>query len=217
MGWVISSPTAGDVDGDGLVEVIATTREGNVFVWDTPAPASSTAIPWQGFGRDRRNTQNHESGVSPLAAPRAPLEALVWVLQSIERSAGEILAGTPLGHKSLVPIAFPHVISQVEDSLASGAPLASSGFLLAAVSLATPPAARAALAPLRLELLAGVGDAAERQLEAIACDPGDKACRTCRGKVESMLQLADRLAGSHQYFPELDTRARALSLALSCQ
>jgi hypothetical protein len=36
-------------------------------VWDTPAPATEAAIPWQSFGRDRRNTRNLASGVSPLA------------------------------------------------------------------------------------------------------------------------------------------------------
>ncbi len=69
-GWVIGTPAAGDVDGDGRIEVVVVTREGRLFVWDTPARASEKAIPWQGFGRDRRNTRNHESGVSPLAEPR---------------------------------------------------------------------------------------------------------------------------------------------------
>jgi hypothetical protein len=66
-GWVIGTPAVGDVDGDGLSEVVASTREGRLFVWNTPAPATESAIPWQSFGRDRRNTRNLASGVSPLA------------------------------------------------------------------------------------------------------------------------------------------------------
>jgi hypothetical protein len=39
-GWNISNPAIGDVDGDGLNEVVTLTREGNLFVWDTTAPAA---------------------------------------------------------------------------------------------------------------------------------------------------------------------------------
>jgi hypothetical protein len=63
-GWNLASPTLGDLDGDGLVEVVAVTREGWLFVWDTPGVASAAALPWAGYGRDRRNTQNLASGVT---------------------------------------------------------------------------------------------------------------------------------------------------------
>ncbi len=84
-GWIIASPTAGDVDGDGRIEVVAATREGNLYVWDTPAAATEAAIPWQGFGRDRRNTQNLHSGVSPLAPRPEPGSALAWELEALDR------------------------------------------------------------------------------------------------------------------------------------
>ncbi|MFQ5740668.1 MAG: S8 family serine peptidase [Acidobacteriota bacterium] len=67
-GWIIGSPTPGDVDGDGLIEWVAATREGRLYVWDTAAPATEEAILWQGFGHDRRNTQNLSSGV-PMTSP----------------------------------------------------------------------------------------------------------------------------------------------------
>ena len=82
-GWLVATPAAGDVDGDGLVAVVAVTREGRLFVWDTPAAAGEAALPWAGFRRDRRNTGNLDSGVSPLAAPRAPFEAFAWWLEAI--------------------------------------------------------------------------------------------------------------------------------------
>ncbi len=81
-GWILASPVAGDVDGDGKVEVIAATREGNLYVWDTPAAATESSLPWPGMGRDRRNTQNLDSGVSSLAAPRDPSEAFDWLIES---------------------------------------------------------------------------------------------------------------------------------------
>jgi len=82
-GWVIATPTVGDVDGDGLIELVASTREGDLFVWNTDAPATADAIPWQGFGRDRRNTQNLSSGVSPLAPVRDPVARARWRVEAI--------------------------------------------------------------------------------------------------------------------------------------
>jgi hypothetical protein len=67
-GWLIGTPAVGDVDGDGQTEVIASTREGRLFVWRTPGVSSESAIPWQSAGRDRRNTHNLDSGV-PTTAP----------------------------------------------------------------------------------------------------------------------------------------------------
>ncbi len=65
-GWLVASPTVGDVDGDGQLEVVAATREGNLYVWDTPSAAVAGSVQWQGFGADRRNSQNWSAGlVSP--------------------------------------------------------------------------------------------------------------------------------------------------------
>ncbi|HXK59475.1 MAG TPA: FG-GAP-like repeat-containing protein [Acidobacteriota bacterium] len=82
FGWLLASPAAGDVDGDGKIEVVAATREGNLYIWDTPALASETSLPWPGMGRDRRNTQNLNSGVSSLAEPRTLLDALEWMAEA---------------------------------------------------------------------------------------------------------------------------------------
>jgi hypothetical protein len=57
-GWHIANPAIGDVDGDGLNEVVALTREGNLFVWDTTAPAG--AAEWPKKRHDLRNTGNYE-------------------------------------------------------------------------------------------------------------------------------------------------------------
>ena len=42
-GWLLAAPSVGDVDGDRRLEVVAVTREGFLFVWDTPAPAAGAA------------------------------------------------------------------------------------------------------------------------------------------------------------------------------
>jgi hypothetical protein len=94
-GWHIATPSAGDVDGDRRTEIVAVTREGSLFVWDTPAPARDAALPWPGFGRDRRHTQNLASGVSSLAGERDPRAALRWQLEAIGLEVEALAAELP--------------------------------------------------------------------------------------------------------------------------
>ena len=54
-GWLLASPAVGDVDGDGRAEVVAVTRDGYLYVWDTPARAGSMR-EWPSFRHDARNT-----------------------------------------------------------------------------------------------------------------------------------------------------------------
>jgi hypothetical protein len=46
-GWMLGSPAAADIDGDGLIEVVGATREGFLFVWDTPGKANRAGF-WGG-------------------------------------------------------------------------------------------------------------------------------------------------------------------------
>ena len=55
-GWHVANAAIGDVDGDGLNEVVALTREGNLFIWDTTAPAGPQQ--WPKKRHDLRNTGN---------------------------------------------------------------------------------------------------------------------------------------------------------------
>ncbi|MDP8256101.1 MAG: S8 family serine peptidase [Candidatus Alcyoniella australis] len=57
--FIISSPALGDLDGDGLLEVVLNTHNGNLFAWNTVAPAcssSGSAPEWPMFGHDEHNT-----------------------------------------------------------------------------------------------------------------------------------------------------------------
>jgi Subtilase family/FG-GAP-like repeat len=53
-GWLLASPAVGDIDGDGRNEVVAVTRDGYLFVYDTPGRPS--ALEWPAFRHDARNT-----------------------------------------------------------------------------------------------------------------------------------------------------------------
>ncbi|MEA2398577.1 MAG: cell wall-associated protease [Thermoleophilaceae bacterium] len=54
-GWLLASPAVGDVDGDGKLEVVAVTRDGYLYVWDTPARAGGQR-QWPSFRHDPRNS-----------------------------------------------------------------------------------------------------------------------------------------------------------------
>ncbi|HSJ97902.1 MAG TPA: FG-GAP-like repeat-containing protein, partial [Myxococcota bacterium] len=158
-GWHIASPTAGDVDGDGLTEIVAFTREGKLFVWDTPASATDAALPWTGFGRDRRNTQNQASGVPSTAGAPDALAGLGWVLEHLRSELDRLAAELPLSEARLlrrsaapflIPVALDHLIADRELRLAALLPGIENGLLLAIPELAPlearfPPAVRATL------------------------------------------------------------------------
>src|SRR5207247_8677804 len=44
-GWHVANAAIGDVDGDGLSEVVTLTREGNLYIWDTSPPVGSQESP----------------------------------------------------------------------------------------------------------------------------------------------------------------------------
>ena len=53
--WQTSTPSLGDLDGDGTLEVVQTTRLGTLFVWSTPGAACQTGT-WRKFRHDEWNT-----------------------------------------------------------------------------------------------------------------------------------------------------------------
>jgi hypothetical protein len=57
--WQTGSPTVGDLDGDGKLEVVSTTQEGNFFAWKTQGPAclgDESAADWGRFHHDPYNS-----------------------------------------------------------------------------------------------------------------------------------------------------------------
>jgi hypothetical protein len=54
-GWMIWSPSAGDLDSDGTIEIVGNTREGNTMVWHTAGLAASN-VEWWRYRHDEWNT-----------------------------------------------------------------------------------------------------------------------------------------------------------------
>jgi hypothetical protein len=65
-GWTISSPTAGDVDGDGKVDVVTSTREGYVLAWGTDGEAGD--LEWPTYKGDAQRTGRY-AGNLPASVP----------------------------------------------------------------------------------------------------------------------------------------------------
>jgi hypothetical protein len=69
-GWTQATPSAGDADGDGDLEVTTITREGWTFLWETDAPAcdaggTSTNEEWWTFHHDEHGTANYGHDARP--------------------------------------------------------------------------------------------------------------------------------------------------------
>ena len=67
-GWHMASPAVGDLDGDGLVELVAPVREGRIFAWRTAGPLCGNH-PWRTYHHDNRRTGNYDE---PIIDPRCP-------------------------------------------------------------------------------------------------------------------------------------------------
>ncbi|MHB1843752.1 MAG: S8 family serine peptidase [Deltaproteobacteria bacterium] len=57
-GWLLATPAVGDIDGDGLIDVVVPTREGWLFAWHGHGRADQ-AIAWESFHHDAMNSGNY--------------------------------------------------------------------------------------------------------------------------------------------------------------
>ncbi|HWH29669.1 MAG TPA: S8 family serine peptidase, partial [Mycobacteriales bacterium] len=67
-GWTVVAAAAGSLTGDGSREIASTTREGDLFVWSTPAHACDPAS-WREYGHDGWNSGNATTDALRPARP----------------------------------------------------------------------------------------------------------------------------------------------------
>jgi subtilisin family serine protease len=63
-GWLLAVPAIGDIDGDGKLEIVAVTRDGWLYTFDTPTDAR-TRTEWPAFRHDARNSGRYASSPTP--------------------------------------------------------------------------------------------------------------------------------------------------------
>jgi hypothetical protein len=68
-GWIFATPSVGDADGDGQLEVTTLTREGTSFMWDTDRPACGTNDEWWTSRHDEWNTGAYGTDTRPPGTP----------------------------------------------------------------------------------------------------------------------------------------------------
>jgi hypothetical protein len=212
-GWHIGAPTPGDVDGDGMNEVVIISREGKLFVWDTPAPATEAGLPWQGFGRDRRNTKNGQSGVSSLAGDVDPLAGLGWELEQIQSDIAALIdeltpPDSTLLKRSPAPFLIPLALGHVAASNEFGAAKTLSGI---EVGLRLPTHPIAGLAPLHQRFTGAVRATLQREIDQTECGAADITCQRNLMKAEFCLWLGDNVIATD---PRGATRYWSIGIAV---
>ncbi|MBX6420984.1 MAG: VCBS repeat-containing protein [Nevskia sp.] len=115
-GWVVFSPSAGDLDGDGHTELVATTREGYVFVWKTAGTYAGNR-EWWSYHHDEWNTGRYGTDTRPPGALRAFTADATHRTLSFTAPGDDWYDGQPDHYRlvpddaSLKPVDLPAVVS----------------------------------------------------------------------------------------------------------
>lgn len=82
-GWIYASPSVGDADGDGDLDLTTLTREGWSFLWDTGVPAcDGSNAEWWTFHHDEHGTANYGHDARPPGTA-GELEAVAGPRRSV--------------------------------------------------------------------------------------------------------------------------------------
>src|SRR5262249_6964235 len=150
--WQTATPSVGDVDGDGTVEVVQTTRLGTVFVWKTAGDACQSD-QWRKFHHDEWNTGTYGTDTRrpariedlTLSTAGGPV-TLAWTAVGADgrcgtaasyqlRAAAAPISRSSFGTATTLPIAAPGSAGALEAATFT-APLGMPFFALRAVDAA---------------------------------------------------------------------------------
>ena len=132
-GWIFATPSVGDLNGDGKLDVVTVTREGFAFAWRTGVDAcgggSRTNDEWWTFHHDEHGTARYGYDARPPGAPtglRRTKEGRAVRLHW-EAPGDDLLCGRAARYRvvaSRAPVEGPED-GQVVDSGEAGQPGAS--------------------------------------------------------------------------------------------
>jgi Subtilase family len=126
-GWIESTPTVGDADGDGRLDVGVVTREGWSFLWRTGISACGDSNDqWWSFHHDERGTANYGVDGRPPGSPEnlvATRNANASVTVSWRQPGDDWLCGAAARYRVIAadgPIQHPGDGQVIADVAASG-------------------------------------------------------------------------------------------------
>jgi len=103
----VTSVGAGDIDGDGLFELVATTWDGWVYAWDTAGAALPGRADWPMRGIDARNTGIFgRTGTADVASGH-PAPSILRIAVHPNPAPGTVAFRLPAGHPTRVEIFDP--------------------------------------------------------------------------------------------------------------
>jgi hypothetical protein len=91
-GWNYATPAIGDLDGDGRLEMVSSTREGYLFAWQLDGAADANS-EWWGAAHDERSTSRYGTDTRPPA--RVQGLAREGTTVSWQPTGDDWLVGTP--------------------------------------------------------------------------------------------------------------------------
>jgi hypothetical protein len=126
-GWIISSPSVGDADGNGKLDVAEVTREGWSFLWKTNTPAcQGSNNEWWTFHHDEQGTANYGTDARPpgvVTGLHAALGSGGAVTVGWNQPGDDWMCGSPAHYQVLAsadPIQHPGDGTVVAESDANG-------------------------------------------------------------------------------------------------
>jgi len=177
-----------------------------------PAPSSDAAIAWQGFARDRRNSGNLASGVSPTATSGDPKQGLIWALGALKLTLGDRVASGPSSlRRSSAPAAIDWTIFALDKM---NVPIGAAILPYIDRGLTYPAENAPLLQDLRADLGSAVSRAGRQALSRKVCALGDNPCLTAASKAKAWLELGDQLALKGRASQALTAWAAALRYVL---
>ncbi len=111
-GWVVFSPTAGDLAGNGHVDLVAATREGYLMAWSTDAPASANT-QWPRWHHDLYDSGNLGVHARPPGALRRVRVVDGGRVVRLEAPGGTWYTGEVAGYLVAATLADGRVVHRI--------------------------------------------------------------------------------------------------------